>query len=257
MTTEHLILIGRESHDAQEVYETHADRLADRGVVDQVTVETYEHEPRYELRDRLTGIDAERVYAVPMRATHGSDTAEEIPAALSAVPGEVSYCDLVGRSPAVTDALLDRARSHVAATEERQASLILIGSGSGRSPDGYRTMECQADLLRDGTEYEEVVTAYLTRDPAVECVRYNLSEPRAVAVPMFLTANRATETQIPDRLCPDRSGIECASPLGTHARVTDAIEAEVEKQRVLNAGGESKQTLAENGRPLAANGKLW
>jgi len=52
-----------------------------------------------------------------------------------------------------------------------------------------------------------------------------------MAVPLFVTRTEATERRIPEEA--GRRGFKYAEPLGTHPRLTDAIDAEVAKQRAL------------------------
>jgi len=101
MTTDAILLTGRDAGNAREVYQTHADRLAARTSVDDVAVATYESEPSRELRDELATIDADDVYAIPMTAAHSHDTLQRLPGALAAIPGTVHYTEPIGRSPAV------------------------------------------------------------------------------------------------------------------------------------------------------------
>jgi sirohydrochlorin ferrochelatase len=118
--------------------------------------------------------------------------------------------------------------------------------------------EYHATRLREQTEYDEVLGCYLLQNPAVECVRYNLTNPSAVAVPLFLSETEATERRIPAKLELDRGGVEYASVLGDHPKITDALHAEIEKQRTLRASdGHSdsfEAQLARSQRPVATDG---
>lgn len=253
MTDDTLLLIGRGTARARRTLETHAERLSRRAGVD-ARVVTYERDPVRELRDRLSRVEGDRVFALPMRAAHTYETTEDVPAALSYVPGEVRYCEPVGRSPAITEALLARATSLVPAGED--ATLVLVGFGSSSKPHQRRTAEYHATRIREGSEYVEVNTCYLLQNPAVECARYNVSTERAVAVPLFVTASAATEEEIPAKLELDRGGIEYADPLGEAERVTDAVHAEFERQRVLADGAAGGTTPAVAGkRPVATDGE--
>ncbi|RBI61107.1 sirohydrochlorin chelatase [halophilic archaeon] len=257
MTNEAILLVGRKAPHAREVYETHADRLGSRASVGGVHVATYENEPVRELRETFAEIEGDRVYAVPMTTAHTFDTTDGVPAALSYVPGEVRYCEPVGRSPAVTDVLVQRASEALRADDD--VSLVLVGFGSSSKPYQRQTTEYHAARLSDQSDYGEVLTCYLLQNPTVECVRYNTSNSRTVAVPLFLTRSEATTEEIPAKLELERGGIEYAEPLGDHARVTDAIHAEVEKQRVLATSEDSPASfetrLTRNRRPVATDGE--
>lgn len=257
MTHDALLLVGREANDARQVLETHADRLLDRGVATEVVVATYADEPGPELRDQLRAVTADRVFAVPMAVAHTHDTVDAIPAALSYVPGDVHYCEPLGRSPALTDALVRRAADRLPPRDD--VSLIVVAFGSSSKPYFRQTAEYHAARIREGTDFGEVVTCFLLQNPAAECVRYTVSGDRAVAVPLFLARSPATEREIPEKLELDRGSIEYAAPLGGATRVTDAIHAEVERQRVLTGDddggiGSFEATLTAGRRPVVTDG---
>ncbi|MEF8862506.1 MAG: CbiX/SirB N-terminal domain-containing protein [Haloarculaceae archaeon] len=258
MTSESILLIGRDARNAREMLDTHADRLDRRAIVDDVEVATYETEPIRELRDQFGKIAADTVYAVPVCTAHTHDTTNGVPAALSFVSGEVRYCEPLGRSPAVTEVIEERGTDLISASED--VSLILVGFGSGSKPYHRQTVDYHAARLRDQSDYGEVLTCYLLQNPAVECVRYNATNDRSVAVPLFLARTEATESRIPEELELTRGGIEYADPLGEHPRITDAVHAEIEKQRAL-AFDETAHTasfeaqLTRTRRPVATDGE--
>jgi sirohydrochlorin ferrochelatase len=257
MTHETVLLVGRRGENTEAVLGTHAERLRTRGVADDVVTATYDHEPIRELRETLSALSADRVYALPAALAHSYETTEDLPAALSYVPGEVRYCEPLGRSPAVTGVVEDRATERVPA--EPSSSLVLVGFGNSSQSYHRQAAEYHATRLRERTAYGEVRTCFLLQNPAVECVRYNVSGKRVVAVPLFASRSDATEREIPEKLDLDRGGIEYADPFGTHPGVTDAFEAEVTRQRVLSAGGSTpstfESTLTSSRTPLATDGE--
>lgn len=253
MQSETLLLVGRGTAHAREVFETHADRLLRRGVIEEVCMATYETEPVRELRARLRKIPGERVYAVPMSACHTNDTLGDLPAALSFVSGAVQYCEPLGSSPAVTDVIRQRATARLAA--DGGVSLVLVGQGSSSKPYHRQMAEYHATRLRAHSGYGEVLTSFLVQDPAVECVRHRLSNERAVAVPLFLTENEATTHHIPEQLELVGGEIKYAEPFGTHTQITDAIQAELEKQRVLTETSSFETQLTAQQRPVATDGE--
>ncbi len=257
MTPETILLIGRETSNAREVLETHARRLERRSVADSVVVAIYGNEPVADLRPQFEEMPDGTAYAVPMTVAHTPDTTDGVPAALSYLPGPVRYCEPPGRSPAITEALRRRAEEQVPAAED--VTLVLAGFGSGSKPYQRQTADYHAARLREQSGYGEVLTCYLLQDPAVECVRYGISNERSVAVPLFLTRTEATERRIPEALELGRGALEYADPLGTHERVTDAVHAEVAKQRAL-APADTDRTasfearLAATRQPVATDG---
>ncbi|PSQ60207.1 MAG: cobalamin biosynthesis protein CbiX [Halobacteriales archaeon SW_9_67_25] len=256
MTAETLLLVGRAAPGAREVYGTHAERLRERGAAGSVRVATYEHDPQRELCGTLSELPAGRTYVVPMCLAHTHETTDALPAAFPSVPGDVQYCEPIGRSPSVTDAILDRAGAEVPAGPE--TSLVLVGFGNTTGSYHRQVTEYHAARARERSDYGGVVPCYLTQNPAVECVRYNVPTESAVAVPLFVAPSAATEERIPEKLELDRGGIAYADALGTHPRVTDAIQDRLQTRRVL---AESKPdpasfeaALAGTARPLATDG---
>jgi sirohydrochlorin ferrochelatase len=255
MTDEALLLIGRNAAGAREVYERHATRLRDRGVVETVEVATYGPDPRGSVSDRLSSVSADRTYAVPMCMAHTNVTTGELPAAFSTTDADVRYCEPLGRSPSVTRAILDRAGERATGPS---TTLVLVGLGNTTGTYHRQVTEYHAAQARDRSGYADVVPCYLMQNPAVECVRYNVSTEAAVAVPLFVAPSAATEEQIPAKLELDRGGLAYADPLGTHPRVTDAIQDRLETQRVLAesvpAPASFEEALAETARPVATDG---
>jgi len=257
MPRDTLLLVCRES-EGRSAVETHRERLRRRDVADAVEVVRYEHEPVRELRDQLVGLDADRVFAVPMCLAHSRETIEAIPSALSAVAGSVTYCEPVGHSPAITGAILERATNRVAAGAN--ATIVLVGFGSGGTPYNRQAVEYHAARIRHQSDFGEVVPCYLMQNPTVECARYSVSTDRAVAAPLFVEPSAATEEEIPAKLELERGGIEYADPLGDHSLVTDAIVAEVARQRVLTGANNGsprsfEATLATGAHAVATDGE--
>ncbi|WP_137286006.1 CbiX/SirB N-terminal domain-containing protein [Halorussus salinisoli] len=255
MTEEALVLVGTDTPDARDVLRTHANRLRDRPVADSVHTAFYGPEPIRDLREMFESVAADVTYVIPMRAAHTHETTDDVPAALSYVSGDVRYCEPVGRSSATTGVLVERAAARVPSGPD--ATLVVVAFGSSSLPYQRQTAEYHAARIREQTDYGEVRTAYLVQNPAVECARYNVSNDRAVAVPLFAYRTEATDEGIPAKLELDRGGVEYADPLGAHPRITRAIRAEVEKQRVLatdDAPASFEASLAQARRPVATDG---
>ncbi|GAB6878054.1 sirohydrochlorin chelatase [Halorubrum gandharaense] len=246
MTRETLVLVGRES--VSGVARRHADALRERGIVDRVTVATYGAEPTPDLGAQLAGTDADRLYAVPMRFAHAHETLKDVPRALGRLDCEVRYCDPLGESPATTEAI--RAR-----VDDDASAVLLVALGNSRDDHARDAAAFHADRLRGA--FEEVRTAFLLQSPAVECARYTLDGDHAVVVPLFLSDCEATTTDIPAKLELDRGGFTYTDPLGDATAITDAIAAEVERERVLAESGAATPgtDLVTNARPVATDGR--
>lgn len=242
MTRDAIVLLGRDTPHAYETLATHAQRLRDRDLADSVCACHYGHEPQYDLREALAGIGADRVFAVPMIAAHARETTVDVPAALDRLDATTHYCEPVGRSPAVTAALRDRAAA--ADTGEADA-LALVALGSSSQPYHRQVAEYHASRLRSNSSYGEVTTSYVVQNPAAECLRYNVDADRVVVVPLFVVGSEATDRAIPARIELDRGGLDYADPLGPHPRLTDAVEAEVAKQRILTRDDSAATTFED------------
>ena len=246
MTRETLVLVGRES--VSGVARRHADALRDRDIVDRVRVATYGAEPALDLRAQLADTDADRLYAVPMRFAHAHETLKDVPRALGQLDCAVRYCDPLGESPATTEAI--RAR-----VDDDANAVLLVALGNSRDDHSRDAVAFHADRLRE--EVDEVRTAFLLQSPAVECARYTLDNDHAVAVPLFLSDCEATTTEIPTKLELERGGFTYADPLGDADAITDAIAAEVERERVLADSNTATPgtDLVTNARAVATDGR--
>ena len=191
-----------------------------------------------------------------MCMAHTNESTTALPSSFVATDSEVQYCEPVGRSPAVTRAIRDRAVERAGA--DSATTLVLVAFGNTTGTYHRQVTEYHAARLRDGTDYGDVVACYLTQNPAVECVRYNVHTESAVAVPLFLAPSAATEESIPSKLELDRGGIAYADHLGTHPSVTDAVQDRLETRRIVaeSAPGPAsfEAALAETARPLATDG---
>lgn len=257
MTHDALLLIGRETRQTAETLETHATRLRRRGVAESVQTATYDSEPVRELRDSFERVETDRVFALPFCMAHSHETTTDLPAALSYLPGNAQYCEPLGHSPAITDAILSRA------ADEREAgadtTLVLVGFGSSSQPYHRQVAEYHASRLRESSDYADVNTCYLLQNPTVECARYNIKTDRAIAVPLFAVRSEATDSEIPTKLELDRGGIRYADPLCEQPLVTDAIAAELAKQRALadreSAPESFEASLTRSNQPVATDGE--
>jgi sirohydrochlorin ferrochelatase len=245
MSRETVVLVGRS--EVRSVAERHADRLRNAGIADAVTTATYETEPEAELREPLSAVTGDRTYAVPLCFAHTHETLKGVPRALARLSGDVRYCDPIGKSPAVTDAIRDRARAASDAD-----SLLLVAFGNSRDDHARTSASFHAARLRD--EFDEVRAAFLLQSPAVECARYTLRADRAVACPLFVADCEATRDRIPERLELGRGGIDYAEPFGADDAVTDAIAVAVERARANAEVSAPSPDLVADAEPVATDG---
>jgi sirohydrochlorin ferrochelatase len=244
MTQDTLVLVGQEGTHARETLATHADRIARRGAVDAAHAVTYAEEPGRELRERFRSLPEGVVYVLPASLAHSRETTDVLPRTFPAFDGSVRYCEPIGQSPALTRRIIDQATAAV--EPRRDATLVLVGQGNSSLPYNRQMTEYHASRIAEETAYSDVVTCYLLQNPAVECVRYNVSTPNAVAIPLFLTENETTATRIPSKLELDRGGITYGDPFGDHPLVTDAIQGELDRQRAFATEESDRPDSFEN-----------
>lgn len=255
--TDTLVFIGREGTHAPETLRTHARRLEGRGVVDTVHVATYAEEPVRELRGELQALTADRFFVLPATVAHSRETTDVLPGIFPSLSGDVRYCEPLGGSPALTQLITERASTAIDTGEE--TTLVLVGQGNSSQPYSRQMAEYHATRIAEQSTYADVETCYLLENPAAECVRYNVSTARSVAVPLFLTENETTESRIPSKLELDRGGMAYAEPFGDHALVTDAIHGELDRQRAFAAEDATaatfEETLAQSHQSVATDGE--
>jgi len=70
MTSESVLLIGRETRNIRRVLKTHADHLTDCAIVNDITVATYESESNRRLKDESGCISTDTAYTIPMCIAH-------------------------------------------------------------------------------------------------------------------------------------------------------------------------------------------
>ncbi|MDG5775751.1 sirohydrochlorin chelatase [Haloarculaceae archaeon H-GB2-1] len=246
MTTA-LVLVGRSAAGAGDVLATHAARLRERAVADEVTTLQYDHDPVAEIADELAAVEAETVFVSPLVVEREHFPARDVERVTDRT---VHVCEPLGWSPALTDAVLDRADANV--STPAAATLVLVGLGRSSASDRDLAVAYHADRIRERDVYAQVLDGYLLQNPAVECVRYDVATEEVVVVPVFPARCQATEERIPKALGFEPDGI--AAPLGAHPRVTDCIQAELARERVLREGSRSVPGGAEGGPRLAADG---
>lgn len=241
MIIESILLIGRNTRNVHEVLETYAEQLSRHAVVDDV--EIYENEPIRELRRQFKQLSADSVYAVPRCVAHTHDTINDVPAALSYVVRNVHYCERLGQNPAVTEVIKER-RSDLSPISYN-VYFILLNFEYTSKPYSRQITDYHAVRLREQSGYGEVLTCYRLQNPDVECVRHNVTKERTIAIPLFLMRTEATEDRIPEELDLARGGIEYAYSFQVYPQITDAVQAEVEKQRTLPFNNISPATSFE------------
>jgi sirohydrochlorin ferrochelatase len=228
-----LLLVGRHTDGSSQAMEVHAERLRDRDIAASVRVARYDRTHAVDGDGAvLSGVeppDDGAVFLLPAVMANTGATGHAVRAIAASLPDPVCVCDPIGRAPAVSRLLLERAEDAVDPSAE--TALVLVGFGSG-SPSGSRgPLEYHERRLRGRSDYGEVRSCYLLQDPTAECVRYNTSGRRMVVVPAFISPGPAIRTEIRAKIRDER--VTYAEPIGTHPLLTDAMHAAVTKRYVL------------------------
>lgn len=248
--TDALVLIGRETAGSAAVLETHARRLRDRGVADSVHTVQYDSNPGRSLREAVADLDAAQMYVVPTALDRSRLDASRIREA--ADRASIHVCEPVGRSPAVTDVLVERARERADVPSE--TTVILAGLGRGCDDGTAPAAAYHAERMRESTTFDQVLTCYLVQEPSPECVGLDAVNDEAVVVPLFLADCEATDDRLPDVVDADGLTVAHADPLGTHTRVTDGVAGEVARMRVIAEAADAGAVTADDSPTIAADG---
>lgn len=232
-----LLLVSRHTAGSSKAMEVHAERLRDRGVAASVRCVRYDKThavdgDRTALSEAVAPDDGE-VFLLPAVIANTRGTRHAMRSIASSIPVPVCVCDPIGRAPVISRLLLERAEE--AAEPSGDTALVLVGFGSGSPSRSPGTIEYHARRIRERSDYGDVGSCYLIQDPPVECAQYNVSERRMVVVPAFVSPGQAIETEIRSKIRDGNDRVSYADSLGTHPRLTDAMQAAVTKRCVLEA----------------------
>ena len=217
-----LVLIGHGStlnaESATPTYQ-HADEFRRRGIFGQVLEAFWKQEPG--ICAVLRGVNARRVFVVPLFISEGYFTEEVIPRELGfgihGTPFKVQqfpviqqrgaqilhYCGPVGTHDSMTEVLLARANEVVAKfpnghrAPPGEITLFIAGHGTGNNENSRKAIERQVDLIRSRRIYADVHPAFMEEDPRIgEC--YRLAQtPNIVMVPFFISDGLHSYEDIP------------------------------------------------------------
>jgi len=231
-----LLLVGRHTNGSSQALEVHAERLRDRDIAASVRVAHYDRTHAIDgdgtALSKTGALDDGEVFLLPVLMTNTRGAEHAVRAIATSIPNSVCVCDPIGRVPAVSRLLLERAAETAQPTED--TALVLVGFGSGSAPGSRETLKYHERRLRKRSDYADVRSCYLLQDPAAECVRYNVSRRRMVVVPAFVSPGPAIRTEIRAKIRDDRGRVAYAEPIGTHSLLTDAMYAAVAKQYIVN-----------------------
>jgi sirohydrochlorin cobaltochelatase len=200
-----LILVGHGSTlnpDSSAPTFQHADEIIRRNVFAEVHCAFWKEEPS--LRDVLHMVDSDDVYIVPNFISEGYFTETVIPRELG-LDGRVThrlgktvcYCDPVGNDPRMVELVLRSARQVAPDVPTDQASLLVVGHGTGLNEKSAEAAKRQVKQIREKGRYAEVSEAYMEEAPFIADWRKNTSKTYVVIVPFFISDGLHSYQDIP------------------------------------------------------------
>jgi sirohydrochlorin cobaltochelatase len=213
-----LVLIGHGSTvsaDSAAPTLQHARQLRGRRIFAEVHEAFWKQQPS--ISSALSRISAPRVFLVPLFISEGYFSEEAIPlelgfrkqgeAAFSRIrqaPNQLLfYCRPLGMHPAMTEVVLARAREVIdkhpfpRAPRPDQTALFLAGHGTDRNENSRKTIEWQAELIRQRNLYSETHAVFMEESPRID-EAYSLAKaPNIVMIPFFISDGLHSYQDIP------------------------------------------------------------
>ncbi len=201
-----LLIVGHgstQNPDSSPPSHLHADAIRERGIFGEVACAFWKEEPA--LREAGHLFEMPVVYVVPNFISEGYFTSNVIPRELE-LSGPVTkkadgtvwkYCEPVGSHARMTDLLLRRAREIAPGIAESEASLLIVGHGTGLNDNSAVAAKEQVQRLRERTKYAEVLAAYMEEEPLISKWDELTTAPNVVVVPFFISDGLHSYQDIP------------------------------------------------------------
>jgi sirohydrochlorin cobaltochelatase len=194
------------------------------GVFDEVVCAFWKEEPG--MREVLRTVDSPEVYVVPNFISEGYFTQEVIPRELG-LTGKttefprhrVHYCAPVGLHPTMTKLLLKRAAEVAPGVPREEASLIIVGHGTGLNENSTKAIKDQVALIRSmECGFREVLDAYMEEAPLVADWVSLTTAPNVIVVPFFIADGLHSYQDIPVLLGMEKEPTAAASQVEVFRR---------------------------------------
>ena len=201
-----LIIVGHgstENPDSSTPYLDHAREIRRRSLFGEVHCVFWKEEPS--LRELWWLTDLHELYVVPDFISEGYFTQEVIPRELeldgptSLVKGRtVHYCSPVGVHPSMTGLLLRHAAEAAPDVDPADATLFVVGHGTGLNPNSRRAIEDQVGRIRrSGAGYASVQDAYMEESPLIAGWDQLAPTGEVIVVPFFISDGLHSYQDIP------------------------------------------------------------
>lgn len=200
-----LLIVGHgstENPDSSTPYFDHAAEIRRRGLFGEVHCCFWKEEPS--MREARFLIDAEEVYVVPDFISEGYFTQEVIPRELE-LDGPTTrrhgktwhYTLPVGVHHSMTGLLLRRAREVAPGLDPRQASVFIVGHGTGLNQNSTKAIRDQVELIRRESDYAAVSDAFMEEQPFIADWAELAPTEHVIVVPFFIADGLHSYQDIP------------------------------------------------------------
>lgn len=201
-----LLIVGHgstQNPDSSPPSHLHADVIRARRVFGEVACAFWKEEPSLREADYL--FDKREVYVVPNFISEGYFTTTVIPRELE-LSGPVTtrsdgtvwkYCEPAGSHERMTELLLRRAREVAPGVRESEASLLIVGHGTGLNDNSAVAAKEQVKRLRERTQFAEVLATYMEEPPLISKWDELTTAPNVVVVPFFISDGLHSYQDIP------------------------------------------------------------
>ncbi|MFB6078456.1 MAG: CbiX/SirB N-terminal domain-containing protein [Halarchaeum sp.] len=284
-----LVIVAHGSHlnpGSSEPTFAHADTIRATGAFDEVREAFWKEEPS--IREVLRTLESETVFVVPLFVSEGYFTEEVVPRELRLegwdvdawnsdgtdadhvtlpardVEKTVHYCGPVGTHDAMSDVIVERAKSVTGDPDVGPGTgLAVVGHGTERNENSAKATEYHADRIRETGRFDEVRAVFMDEPPEVDDVPDLFETEDVVVVPLFVADGYHTREDIPEDLGltdDHRAGYDVpADVAGTRiwyagAVGTEPLVADVVLERARDAGapvGDAVAAVREETRAAA------
>lgn len=219
-----LLLAGHGSHlnaRSSQAIRTHARRLANTGIWDEVRVGFWKEEPS--LARALDGCVAEDVTVVPVFMSEGYFTSDVIPTELG-LEGPVTQrngrtvrCTRpVGVHPALANIIVERA---LEAGTSPVDVVFVLGHGTDRNVDSSHSTQQQIKRVTAMERFAEVFAVFTDQEPSIRSVPALTRGRAATIVPFFVSEG----WHVGQAAAEATPGIRYTKPAGTHHSLVTVI----------------------------------
>jgi sirohydrochlorin cobaltochelatase len=260
---------------------SHADRIRETGVFDEVREAFWKEEPSF--REVLRTVAADEVYVVPLFVSEGYFTEQVIPRELRLegwdadawdsdgvsathatfevpdVDAAVHYCGPVGTHEEMSDVIVRRAET---VTDDPEVGagvgLAVVGHGTKRNENSAKAIEYHADRIRERGRFAEVRALFMDEDPEIDDVTDHFSTDDIVVVPLFVADGYHTREDIPEDMGIAGEDGTWETPAAVDGRRvwyagavgTEPLTADVILDRAIEAGASAGANATTEGRRL-------